>query len=96
MSKHHGQFFWYDLMASDTKAAETFYHDVLGWDAKDSGSPDHDYRGRGSRQCSSRPADRLHRSRRQTARATVSAPPAIQPTRSSRKQTLCSDTSIPQ
>jgi len=43
MSKHHGKFFWYDLMASDTKAAETFYHDVFGWDAKDSGSPDHDY-----------------------------------------------------
>jgi uncharacterized protein len=43
MSKHHGKFFWYDLMTSDTKAAENFYRKVIGWDAKDSGSPDHQY-----------------------------------------------------
>jgi uncharacterized protein len=43
MSKHHGQFFWYDLMTTDPKAAENFYHDVIGWNAKDSGSPDHAY-----------------------------------------------------
>src|SRR5437763_11928423 len=43
MSKHHGKFFWYDLMTTDTKAAEKFYHDVVGWDAKDAGSPDHCY-----------------------------------------------------
>jgi predicted enzyme related to lactoylglutathione lyase len=43
MSKHHGKFFWYDLMTTDTKAAEKFYHDVIGWDAKDSGSPNHAY-----------------------------------------------------
>src|SRR5260370_24982191 len=43
MSKHHGKFVWYDLMTTDTKAAEKFYHDVIGWDAKDSGSPNHAY-----------------------------------------------------
>jgi uncharacterized protein len=43
MSKHHGKFFWYDLMTSDPKAAENFYHKVIGWDAKDSGSPHHAY-----------------------------------------------------
>jgi uncharacterized protein len=43
MSKHHGKFAWYDLMTSDTKAAEKFYHDVIGWDAKDAGNPGHAY-----------------------------------------------------
>jgi predicted enzyme related to lactoylglutathione lyase len=43
MSKHHGKFFWYDLMTSDCKAAEIFYRSVIGWDAKDSGSPGHAY-----------------------------------------------------
>jgi uncharacterized protein len=43
MSKHHGKFFWYDLMTSDPKAAENFYRKVIGWDAKDSGSPHHAY-----------------------------------------------------
>lgn len=39
MSKQHGQFVWYDVMTSDSKAAESFYRHVLGWDAKDSGMP---------------------------------------------------------
>jgi predicted enzyme related to lactoylglutathione lyase len=43
MSKHHGQFFWYDLMTTDCKAAETFYRSVMGWDAKDSGVPGQTY-----------------------------------------------------
>jgi uncharacterized protein len=37
MSKNHGTFCWYDLMTSDSKAAESFYRGVLGWEAKDSG-----------------------------------------------------------
>jgi len=28
-----GQFFWHELMTSDTKAAEKFYGDVVGWKA---------------------------------------------------------------
>jgi len=43
MSKNHGKFVWYDVMTSDTKAAESFYHEVIGWDAKDSGMPDVSY-----------------------------------------------------
>jgi len=34
MSKHHGKFIWYDVMTTDTRAAETFYKRVLGWSAK--------------------------------------------------------------
>ena len=37
MSKTLGQFVWYDVMTSDSKAAEAFYRNVIGWDAKDSG-----------------------------------------------------------
>jgi predicted enzyme related to lactoylglutathione lyase len=43
MSKMQGKFVWYDVMATDTKAAEKFYSDVVGWDAKDSGMPDRSY-----------------------------------------------------
>src|SRR5260370_33231634 len=43
MSKTHGKFVWYDLMTSDTKAAESFYRSVIGWDAKDSGMTDRSY-----------------------------------------------------
>ena len=32
-----GQFFWHELMTTDTKAAEKFYGDVVGWKAADSG-----------------------------------------------------------
>jgi uncharacterized protein len=42
MSKQ-GQFVWYDVMTSDSKAAETFYRSVIGWEAKDSGMPDGAY-----------------------------------------------------
>ena len=34
-----GHFIWYELMTSDTTAAETFYTNVVGWAAKDSGMP---------------------------------------------------------
>jgi predicted enzyme related to lactoylglutathione lyase len=43
MSKNHGQFCWYDLMTSDTKAAESFYGGVLGWEAKAAGVGDPSY-----------------------------------------------------
>ena len=43
MSKTHGKFVWYDVMTTDTKAAESFYRSVIGWDAKDSGMTDRSY-----------------------------------------------------
>jgi predicted enzyme related to lactoylglutathione lyase len=39
----HGKFVWYELMTTDTKAAETFYRDVIGWGAQDSGMPGMSY-----------------------------------------------------
>jgi hypothetical protein len=36
-------FFWYDLMTTDVRAAQTFYCDVVGWGAQDSGVADHGY-----------------------------------------------------
>jgi len=43
MSTTQGKFVWYDLMTSDSKAAESFYRNVIGWDAKDSGMTDRSY-----------------------------------------------------
>jgi uncharacterized protein len=43
MTDHHGSFVWYELMTSDTKAAENFYKAVIGWDAADSGMPGVEY-----------------------------------------------------
>jgi predicted enzyme related to lactoylglutathione lyase len=43
MSKHHGKFIWYDVMTTDTKAAESFYKRALGWSAQDSGMGDRSY-----------------------------------------------------
>jgi predicted enzyme related to lactoylglutathione lyase len=43
MFNSHGTFVWYDVMTSDTKAAESFYRGVVGWDAKDSGMADRSY-----------------------------------------------------
>jgi hypothetical protein len=44
MASNHGKFVWYDVMTSDTKAAEQFYSRVIGWDAKDAGmGGDHPY-----------------------------------------------------
>jgi predicted enzyme related to lactoylglutathione lyase len=37
------QFFWHELLTSDTKAAQKFYSDVVGWTAQDSGVPGQDY-----------------------------------------------------
>jgi uncharacterized protein len=39
MSSLHGQFFWYELMTSDNKAAEAFYRDVIGWGTQDMSGP---------------------------------------------------------
>jgi predicted enzyme related to lactoylglutathione lyase len=36
-------FVWYELMTSDTKAAENFYRKVVGWNAQDSGQAGMDY-----------------------------------------------------
>ena len=41
--KVRGKFVWYDVMTTDTKAAEKFYTKVIGWDAKDSGIPGASY-----------------------------------------------------
>ncbi|HEY2185482.1 MAG TPA: VOC family protein, partial [Xanthobacteraceae bacterium] len=43
MPDTHGTFVWYDVMTTDTKAAESFYRKVIGWDAKDSGMPGKSY-----------------------------------------------------
>lgn len=43
MSDKHGAFVWYELMTTDTKAAEAFYDDVVGWTSVDSGMPDANY-----------------------------------------------------
>jgi len=43
MSRNHGMFVWYDVMTSDTKAAEAFYRKTIGWDIRDSGMPDRYY-----------------------------------------------------
>jgi len=43
MPKTSGKFVWYDVMTTDTKAAETFYRGAIGWDAKDSGMADRTY-----------------------------------------------------
>ena len=37
------QFFWYDVMTTDPKAAETFYRHVVGWGAQSAGTGNPDY-----------------------------------------------------
>jgi uncharacterized protein len=39
MSSDQGKFVWYELMTSDTSAAETFYDKVVGWKTRDAGLP---------------------------------------------------------
>lgn len=39
MTKPVSRFVWYDVMTTDTKAAEDFYSKVVGWSMKDSGMP---------------------------------------------------------
>ena len=38
-----GEFFWYDVMTTDTKAAAKFYGAVVGWGTQDAGVGGHDY-----------------------------------------------------
>jgi predicted enzyme related to lactoylglutathione lyase len=40
MSQNRGRFIWYELLTSDTKAAQAFYGSVVGWTPKDSGMTD--------------------------------------------------------
>ena len=39
MAQKIGKFVWYDVMTTDTAAAEAFYRSAIGWDMKDSGMP---------------------------------------------------------
>lgn len=43
MSTYDGQFIWYELMTSDSKAAQAFYSKTVGWEPVDSGMPGMDY-----------------------------------------------------
>jgi predicted enzyme related to lactoylglutathione lyase len=43
MTDFHGKFVWYELMTTDTKAAEAFYRRVVGWGAKDARQPGMEY-----------------------------------------------------
>jgi predicted enzyme related to lactoylglutathione lyase len=38
-----GQFFWYDIMTTDTKAAAKFYSQVVGWGTQDGGQAGKEY-----------------------------------------------------
>jgi hypothetical protein len=39
MADRKGSFVWYELMTTDSAAAEAFYRGVLGWQARDAGMP---------------------------------------------------------
>ena len=43
MSDKHGAFVWYELMTTDTAAANEFYKDVVGWTSKDTSIPGAQY-----------------------------------------------------
>jgi predicted enzyme related to lactoylglutathione lyase len=43
MPNSRNNFVWYDLMTTDTPAAEAFYSSVVGWRAQDAGMPDRSY-----------------------------------------------------
>ncbi|THK36057.1 VOC family protein [Ensifer sp. MPMI2T] len=43
MTGQHGKFVWYELMTTDTKAAQTFYENVIGWRGSDAGMPGIEY-----------------------------------------------------
>lgn len=43
MARKPAKFIWYDVMTTDTKAAEKYYCKVIGWSAADSGMPDGSY-----------------------------------------------------
>jgi len=43
MSSSHGKFVWYELMTTETKAAQAFYSNVVRWGARDAGMPGMSY-----------------------------------------------------
>lgn len=43
MTKAASKFVWYDVMTTDTKAAESFYAKVVGWRMQDSAMPNMNY-----------------------------------------------------
>lgn len=43
MTSSPSPFVWYDVMTTDTRAAESFYQSVIGWAAHDSGMADRSY-----------------------------------------------------
>src|SRR5579863_3001033 len=43
MSDSHGKFVWYELMTTDTSAAEAFYRGVIGWNARKADMPNMTY-----------------------------------------------------
>lgn len=44
MTNKHGEWVWFELLASDPDAAQAFYRPILGWDVVPSGTPGMDYR----------------------------------------------------
>jgi hypothetical protein len=44
MARKHGDFIWYELLTTDSDAAQEFYAGIFGWTLKDSGQQDMDYR----------------------------------------------------
>ena len=43
MNPQPAQFVWYDVMTTDTQAAEAFYRQAIGWTTQDSGMPERKY-----------------------------------------------------
>lgn len=43
MTNKHGDFIWYELLTSDSGAAQEFYASIFGWTFQDSGQQDADY-----------------------------------------------------
>ena len=39
MINYHGRFVWYELLTTDTRAAEAFYTKVIGWGTQDATTP---------------------------------------------------------
>jgi uncharacterized protein len=39
----HGQFFWYDIMTTDTQSAARFYGHVVGWGIQKADADDKEY-----------------------------------------------------
>lgn len=44
MANQHGEFIWYELLTTNSDAAQQFYSSILGWQTIDSGQTEIDYR----------------------------------------------------